>query len=134
MNYLTSTEDIDIDYRFWEIHLTGRRYFYISPGSKVFLNAGFVASLANEVKNNFINLNNPDFLSKTLPNSNSLNYSIGLGYLYKDFLLGEFIFQTPRDIFVNANGLDSSFTTFSFSIGCRFGYFSNKKYTNLLKF
>ncbi len=102
-------QTLKLDYKSLEIPIGGRHYFFISPKSKVFVNASLVFDISNS-KIEF----------ETMPDVNiksNLNFAFGLGYKFNDRYSLELRYFTNRNIIESYVNYDSEYKSVAVLLG-----------------
>lgn len=103
------------EYNSVELPIGIRHYFFLSPNSKIFLNAAFVYDLSFGSSIKFIKTDGSNQDSLEISNGN--NFAFGLGYkLYDKFSL-EFRYNSNRDFLSKYSAWSSDYKSFSIILG-----------------
>lgn len=105
------------DYSGFEIPIGIRRYLYVNPNSRLFVDVAYVVGFGlSDPSIAFTNNDNLTNADVTIPINDKNNFAIGLGYAYKRFSV-QVKFNTPR-ILSDYASWSAKFS----SIGLNFGY------------
>lgn len=106
-----------IDYSSVELPIGIRRYFFLSPSSKIYANAALVIDvmLSSDQTVEFTNTNNLPNATKSLPLSSRNSMLIGLGYSYKRFS-GEIRYYTQKEL-SNILSWNAKYSSFGLTVG-----------------
>ncbi len=93
-----------------------RRYFFISPNSKIFANVGFMfETTLGDPAVEYTNTQNLSNATHTLPLQSSNSLFLGLGYAYKRFS-GEFRYNTTRNV-ARLENWEADYSTYGLMLG-----------------
>lgn len=109
VSYYQSSYNTSIDYKFIEIPIGIRHYFFLNDKSKIFVNAAYTLSF--DINSSFkYRTVEPEIISGN-------NLVFGTGYKYNDKFSAEFRVGTSRNLFRNNFYLESNYNTVSVILG-----------------